>query len=705
MIKINKGSMLRFAAIVSGVAINVVLCYLTYKFKFPLYFDTIGTIGVSIVAGIFPGLITAMLTNICCGFFNPQSVYYSILSVLIAGVTAYFANHNYFNKKRRVLLYVLITSFIGGILGSFLQLALLGQPQFEEVNTASGLMSAHTHINFYICFLLINFALNSIDKGLATAIVLAMLRFIPAQSKLDIWNSGWKQRPLTKAEIKNFTYSGKKGSLLQAKITRLLVIATLSMTLIMGLISVRLYFNTTKEDYAKNAMGAAKLTAGILRVNRIDEYLNKGHDAPGYDEIEEELYNIRDNCPGVVYLYVVRFQEDGSHYIFDIDTEDVKAYAPGEIVPYEEDYYPHIDALLAGEDIEPIESDEMAGYVLTTLYPVRNSSGETLCYVGADVLLSYLSDYAIEYFWKSALIFSGFFLLILAYGFWTSKFALVHPINSMASIANSFVYDTDNQAVLAENVKKIHSLDIKTGDEIENLYLAMCKMTEDTAAQMTDLKYQSKMINQMQTGLIITMADLVESRDENTGYHIQKTADYVAIILDALVKKGYYADKLTPKYIVDVEMSAPLHDIGKINIPDAVLNKPGKLTDEEYEIMKTHTTAGKKIIEKAINTVQGENYLKEARNMAGYHHEKWDGSGYPEGLKGSVIPLSARIMAVADVFDALTARRVYKDPMPYEKAISIIVEGSGTHFDPKCVEAFVDSEVEVRRVLKKYQDL
>ncbi len=121
--------------------------------------------------------------------------------------------------------------------------------------------------------------------------------------------------------------------------------------------------------------------------------------------------------------------------------------------------------------------------------------------------------------------------------------------------------------------------------------------------------------------------------------------------------------------------------------------------------MKTHTSAGKKIIEKAINTVQGENYLKEARNMAGYHHEKWDGSGYPEGLKGSVIPLSARIMAVADVFDALTARRVYKDPMPSEKAISIIVEGSGTQFDPKCVEAFVDSEVEVRRVLKKYQDL
>jgi response regulator RpfG family c-di-GMP phosphodiesterase len=196
----------------------------------------------------------------------------------------------------------------------------------------------------------------------------------------------------------------------------------------------------------------------------------------------------------------------------------------------------------------------------------------------------------------------------------------------------------------------------------------------------------------------------VESRDSDTGYHILKTADYVKVILEGLQKKGYYADKLTPKYIEDVKMSAPLHDIGKINIPDNVLNKPAKLTDEEYEIMKRHTTEGKKLMEKAISTVQGENYLREARNMAAYHHEKWDGSGYPEGLKGEVIPLSARIMAVADVFDALTAKRVYKDPMPFEKAMSIITEGSGSHFDPLCVEVFVDAEKEVRKIQKKYQD-
>ncbi len=171
---------------------------------------------------------------------------------------------------------------------------------------------------------------------------------------------------------------------------------------------------------------------------------------------------------------------------------------------------------------------------------------------------------------------------------------------------------------------------------------------------------------------------------------------------EGLKKKGYYEKKLTDKFMMDVETSAPLHDVGKISISDTILNKPGKLTDEEFELMKTHTTAGKEIMEKVIDRVQGENYLKEARNMAAYHHEKWDGSGYPEGLYGEVIPLSARVMAVADVFDALSSKRVYKDAMPFEKAMSIIEEGSGTHFDPKCVEVFLESQKEVKTVLKKY---
>ena len=159
---------------------------------------------------------------------------------------------------------------------------------------------------------------------------------------------------------------------------------------------------------------------------------------------------------------------------------------------------------------------------------------------------------------------------------------------------------------------------------------------------------------------------------------------------------------MTPKFIADVEQSAPLHDVGKIKVPDHILNKPGKLTEEEFEIMKTHTTAGKEIMEQAIEKVHGESYLTEARNLAAYHHEKWNGKGYPEGLKGEEIPLSARIMAVADVFDALVSKRVYQPAMPFEDAMNIILDGAGEHFDPKVAEVFAEATDEVKAVAEYF---
>ena len=267
---------------------------------------------------------------------------------------------------------------------------------------------------------------------------------------------------------------------------------------------------------------------------------------------------------------------------------------------------------------------------------------------------------------------------------------------------DGFTASGDSQDKLDEDVKAIRSIDVHTGDELERLYLSICGMTKNQAEQIRSNRRLSDSTAKMQDGLIITMADMVENRDSDTGAHIQKTAAYVRIIIEGLKKKGYYLEKLTEKFASDAIRSAPLHDVGKINIPDEVLNKPGKLTDEEYEIMKTHTTAGNRIMEHAISTVEGDNYLKEARNMAAYHHERWDGKGYPEGLHGEVIPLSARIMAVADVFDALTSPRVYKPAFSLEKALSILEEGSGTQFDPKCIEVFMDALDEVKIVLRRY---
>ena len=161
---------------------------------------------------------------------------------------------------------------------------------------------------------------------------------------------------------------------------------------------------------------------------------------------------------------------------------------------------------------------------------------------------------------------------------------------------------------------------------------------------------------------------------------------------------------MTDEYINNVVRAAPLHDIGKINIPDAILNKDTRLTDEEYEIMKGHANAGYEIIEKAIANLTESGYLEQAKQMAHYHHEKWDGSGYPEHLKEEQIPLSARVMAVADVFDALLSRRSYKEPFSFEKAMSIIKEGSGKHFDPKVVSAFEAASEEIKKISERFAD-
>ena len=211
-------------------------------------------------------------------------------------------------------------------------------------------------------------------------------------------------------------------------------------------------------------------------------------------------------------------------------------------------------------------------------------------------------------------------------------------------------------------------------------------------------------VMQMQNNLIITMADIVENRDDNTGGHIRRTARYVEIIARTLKADHYYTHILDEQYITDMIVAAPLHDIGKIHIPDAVLKKEGRFTEEEFQIMKSHTVAGKKLILRAEKKLGYSSYLNVAVQMAGYHHEWWDGTGYPEGLRGEDIPLCARIMAVADVFDSLVSKRCYKGAMTIDEAYLLIARESGTHFDPAVVMAFLESKEQIAEVAHDFNE-
>ena len=216
---------------------------------------------------------------------------------------------------------------------------------------------------------------------------------------------------------------------------------------------------------------------------------------------------------------------------------------------------------------------------------------------------------------------------------------------------------------------------------------------------------RTREVNAIQDVTIIAMASLAETRDNDTGNHIRRTQFYVKALAERLKDHPRFSRFLTDPTINMLYKSAPLHDIGKVGIPDRILLKPGRFTPEEFEIMKTHTTLGRDAIQAAEDRLGMEvEFLHYAKEIAYYHQEKWDGSGYPTGKAGEDIPTSARLMAVADVYDALISRRIYKDGMPHEKAAQVMVADRGTHFDPDVVDAFVELQGEFQAIAARFAD-
>lgn len=212
---------------------------------------------------------------------------------------------------------------------------------------------------------------------------------------------------------------------------------------------------------------------------------------------------------------------------------------------------------------------------------------------------------------------------------------------------------------------------------------------------------QLQRITQLQQDIIITMANLIESRDGTTGEHVKRTSLYVSKYIDILVEKGIYKEELTSEFVNYVKKATPMHDIGKITVSDIILQKPDRFTDEEYSIMKQHARAGQQLIQENMSTIVDKKFVEIASDIAAYHHEKWNGGGYPEGLKETEIPLSARIVAIADVYDALVAKRQYKAGMSSEEAIAIMKKDRGISFEPVLFDVFEAYLEEIRAVVEE----
>ena len=248
----------------------------------------------------------------------------------------------------------------------------------------------------------------------------------------------------------------------------------------------------------------------------------------------------------------------------------------------------------------------------------------------------------------------------------------------------------ENQLLIVRKTKDLQASQAALQDYADNLM----SMVRDKTDEVLDL----------QNVVLSTVGDLVEFRDNPTGGHITRTQQYLRVLVERLLQKNTpYREEIAQWDIDFFVQSALLHDVGKIAISDLILNKPGKLTDEEFEIMKTHVTAGVDAIERILSHTKKHAFLNHALLITGTHHEKWDGSGYPIGLTGANIPLEGRLMAIADVYDALISDRPYKKAFSHEEACKIIEAGAGTQFDPLLVEVFIETESEFARIARENQ--
>ena len=682
--------------------INVAGVKLVLALKLPLFLDNIGSALAAALGGSVPGMAVGFLANLINGISDMDTIYYASLTVLIAIFSTWFARRNFYDFKKPWKLLVVIITFalIGGGLGSLLTWTLYGFSFGEGISAplAHRIYEAGGISQFWSQFIA-DMVIDLADKTITVLIVALLYNLLPAELKHKLYFTGWQQTPLSEKSQAIVEKKHSRRMSLRFKIIALVAVGMIVIAVGITTISFLHFRRAAIDEQINMANGVVRVVADSVDADRVDEFLELGEKADGYLEIEAHLSALAESSEDIQYVYVYRIEEDGCHVVFDPDTSEETGADPGEVIPFDDAFLPVLDTLLAGGEIDPIISNEEYGWLLSIYKPIYDSNGVCQCYGAVDINMDHIATSGYQFLARVLSVFLGFFLLMLTLAIWLAEYSIILPINSMSVVTGEITYDSEEAR--ADTIQRIRHLDIHTGDEIENLYHSMTSTTEHMVATIENTEFQKEVISKLQNGLILVLADMVESRDKCTGDHVRKTAAYTDIIMRQMKKEGIYTDQLTDEFIYDVVNSAPLHDIGKIQVSDAILNKPGKLTDEEFEIMKTHTTAGAQVIEHAMEMVTGQDsgYLEEAKYLAHFHHEKWNGKGYPLGLVGEEIPLSARIMAVADVFDALVSKRSYKDGFPFEKAMSIIEEGAGSHFDPNIVAAFVHASDEVRKVM------
>lgn len=688
----------------AGLTLNIGLVWITGVFDIPLYLDSIGTVLVAVLGGMLPGIAVGFLSNSITSLLSvspdPMTLYYGFLNVLLAMMAAWLSQKGLLRRWYGQILAVVSLSLIGGGLGFVITWMLYGFTLGQGASAAlANTLLQQLHLSEFSAQLVASLWTDLADKLVTVAILDAVIWLLPqrvlAQLPLGyIYAKPGPDAALAEAPAQPQAQRLFRRRSIRTKITLLIMISSAVLSILALTISVSIYRSKQIDQYSVLCGDIVSMMLAKIDGDRVEDYLSQTEPSADYEQTKHALHDILDNAALIKYMYVYAFRPDGRHVVFDLDAADFAGESVGTVLPYTT-AFPHLEQMLAGEaDIPPSITNGSYGWLLTAYKPVYNAANDVVAYAAADIDMQQINTNLYSFSISIASLLFGVMIVIAAISLRYGDKGLLEPMSVLVEQARSFRYaDTPGTARVRDR------LGVKTGDELEEIFDTMCRTEDAIAKYVSELTAKTLEISLMQRNIIYTLANMVENRDGNTGGHIKRTASYVQLIGRRLMENGLYGGRIDEEFVKMLAVSAPLHDIGKIKIPDAVLNKPGKLTDEEFALMKTHTTQGAAILRASLSDIEDGSWLSMAIAMAEYHHERWDGSGYPKGLSGEGIPLCARIMAVSDVFDALISKRSYKPAYSLEDAIARLQEGAGSHFDPQIVAVFTGAEAEIRRII------
>ena len=680
-------------AFVACLGLEIGAFYLSRYVSFPILFH-LGVFLLASATGMLPALVAIAIAAAVAYPVDHSSFYYMIVGlwiVIIGGVLEQFPKLK--GPLKAVIFAVVSILGVASIDAGLHYFILRGgtyssfQPKwFVELWDLDG--KVHPYFAFFLPALL--FA--AIDLSLTTVVSLIVRVFTPRSVLALFYAVPLEKKAQQQKEDRRVRFS------IRSKIGAFNAIVTLA-------IGVTVVGLTTSSYQREGIDSYSRLTqAYVLGANQLlekgdAEIMVSSPTSERYGTIKGRLDSFYENA-GVEVAYIYAYQmirdESGAPFCKTIyDCEPEVAY--GEVIPFDAYFLSFEQQLFDPADtqeIGPVIGSDEYGWLMTYYHPLLDSTGKKVAYICVDVdmtdVMANINAFAGQLSSLFAFVLIAMFVVTTAL---ISRF-IVNPIKTLESRTSDF--KATSPLEWEQSPAKAVQKAILSHDEIGNLYEAIVASEDSICSSFREIQDQQEKMLLMERNIIYTMSVMVEARDKNTGDHIRKTQFYASLIVNGCLARGLFPDTVTSEYARNLVLAAPLHDVGKIMISDVILNKPGKLTDEEFLLMRQHVAEGAKIIDMALQGVSGTTYLSIARDVALYHHEKYDGSGYLAGLKGEEIPLSARIMAIADVFDALVSKRSYKDPFPYEKAIGIMKEGRGTHFDPTLIDLFLSENIQIR---------